>query len=744
MILGAFLLLASALEPGLARAQPEAPLPSAVAGVVPPRLVGEAAVQYPPGGAGDSVVVLAITVDRSGAVTDARAVSGEEPFVTRAAEAAREFRFEPATRDGRAIAAVIRFEIVFREPPKAAAEASSREPTREPGSPSRPPGAAPAIEVDVRGDRVEPAVATMNRAEVRQLPGAFGDPFRAIEALPGVTPIVSGLPYFYVRGAPPGNVGYYLDGVRVPYLFHIGLGPSVVHPGMVDRVDLYLGGYPSRFGRFAGGIVSGETAAPRPELHAEASVRLFDAGALAETGFAGGRGTVLVGGRYSYTAALLSLLAGDVVLDYRDFQVRGSYALTPKDRVSVFGFGAYDLLGERKDGVLNVLFGTEFYRTDLRYDHDFGKASTVRTAVTLGYDQSRLSEFRNATDRIAGARIEVRHPVSDTVTVRGGADGLLDAYGTSVAFYADPDDPGAARIQRLFPERRDFVVGGWSDVVLDVTRRLQVVPGARVDLFTSGGESALAVGPRVSARFAVTPKVRIVHAYGLAHQPPSFVVPLPGFTPSDLGAGLQKSFQTSAGVEVDLPEAMSASATLFHNAFFDMTDALGTTAGDPGQSFVTRSQGSAAGLEVHVRRSLSKRLGGFVSYTLSRSMRSIGRERFPSSFDRTHVVNAALGYDLGRRWRAGGRLVFYTGAPVMMPSNGLILPPREGSPERHPPFYRVDVRLEKRWRVGKSGVIAVVAEVLNATLSKERVGSRGAGGDSFPVTIPSLGVEGKF
>ena len=43
-------------------------------------------------------------------------------------------------------------------------------------------------------------------AEVRAMPGAFGDSFRAIEALPGVTPLVSGLPYFFVRGAPVKSV----------------------------------------------------------------------------------------------------------------------------------------------------------------------------------------------------------------------------------------------------------------------------------------------------------------------------------------------------------------------------------------------------------------------------------------------------------------------------------------------------------------------------------------------------------
>src|SRR4051812_37876609 len=77
-------------------------------------------------------------------------------------------------------------------------------------------------DVMVRGQRGAPgsdASESLARAEVRQLPGAFGDPFRAVEAMPGMTPVISGLPYFYVRGAPPGNVGYYFDGVRVPYLF---------------------------------------------------------------------------------------------------------------------------------------------------------------------------------------------------------------------------------------------------------------------------------------------------------------------------------------------------------------------------------------------------------------------------------------------------------------------------------------------------------------------------------------------
>ena len=94
------------------------------------------------------------------------------------------------------------------------------------------------------------------------------------------------------------------DGV----LFHVGAGPSVVHPGMIERVDLFPGGYPARYGRFAGGIVAGESAPPRAALHGEYNVRVFDAGGLLETPFAEGRGSALVAGRYSYAALMLSLL----------------------------------------------------------------------------------------------------------------------------------------------------------------------------------------------------------------------------------------------------------------------------------------------------------------------------------------------------------------------------------------------------------------------------------------------------
>jgi hypothetical protein len=48
----------------------------------------------------------------------------------------------------------------------------------------------------------------------------MGDSFNAVETLPGVVPVFSGVPYLIVRGAPPAGTSEYYDGVPVPALFH--------------------------------------------------------------------------------------------------------------------------------------------------------------------------------------------------------------------------------------------------------------------------------------------------------------------------------------------------------------------------------------------------------------------------------------------------------------------------------------------------------------------------------------------
>jgi hypothetical protein len=180
--------------------------------------------------------------------------------------------------------------------------------------------------------------------------------------------------------------------------------------------------------------------------------------------------------------------------------------------------------------------------------------------------------------------------------------------------------------------------------------------------------------------------------------------------------------------------------TVFHNAFFNMSDVLGVGQANRQDNLDPRADGSSVGFELYLHRNLSQKLGGYLSYTLSRTTRTIGGYTFPSAFDRTHVASGALAYDLGRHWRAGARLVFYTGVPKTVQAGGATLPAPSEHPERDPAFYRIDVRLEKRWQIGPKTWVSLVLEMLNATLHKETFGNREIG----PVSIPSIGVEAGF
>jgi hypothetical protein len=152
--------------------------------------------------------------------------------------------------------------------------------------------------------------------------------------------------------------------------------------------------------------------------------------------------------------------------------------------------------------------------------------------------------------------------------------------------------------------------------------------------------------------------------------------------------------------------------------------------------------GVSRGLEIFLKRKLTKKLGGFLAYTLSRSTRSYGNRSYIASFDRTHVINLAAAYDLGRRWRIGGRTMLYTGLPKAPD-------PTDPGSTRLPSFFRLDFRIEKRWQLGERTWISGVAEWMNATLSKEAIATRctlnGCESQMIgPVTMPSIGIEGGF
>jgi hypothetical protein len=311
---------------------------------------------------------------------------------------------------------------------------------------------------------------------------------------------------------------------------------------------------------------------------------------------------------------------------------------------------------------------------------------------------------------------------------------------------------------------------------------------SRIERRSTGNGAIPSVDPRLLSRLRLTKAVTLVSTFGISHQPPSFFVPVPGLQLGRLRDGLQTSIQSSQGLEIALPLAFTLTPTVFYHRYLGLTD-FATTCGITGESPTSddngedcldkRVRGRTIGFELLLRRSLTQKLTGWVSYTLSRTTRETRTSAYdlealkniegprpkvdsvqeiPGDFDRTHVLNVIGAYDLGRGWRAGARFYYYTGRPYSRQVLGHTVPPF--NEERFPDFYRIDARIEKTWRVGAKGRVAVVLEWLNVTLRKEATSvdcgptesTRANPGSADkceleyigPVTIPSLGVEGAF
>jgi hypothetical protein len=655
-------------------------------------------------------------------------------------------------------------------------------------------GAAPAPlgETTVRTRRRDSGQTTLSPADVRNMPGAFGDPFRAIEALPGITPVVSGLPYFYIRGAPPNDNGYYVDGIRVPLLFHLGIGQGVIHPGLIDRVDFFPGAPPARYGGVVGAIVAGQTRDPAPARRGEANLRLFDAGGLLESPLGGNRGSVLVAGRYGYPGPILGAITPGLDLSYWDYQARASWRLSDRDTLGMFAFGSHDHLSTPSpsgDPAAQPIeqFLSDFHRVDLRYDHALARGQ-VRLALTGGRDRQGAAPTY-ITDSSAGVRLEVQGRVAVPMRVRAGASLRLDAYG----FEQGPTRPGDPPVPSTAdPPPTNLTSSAHADVVWVLGPRIELTPGLRFDLFASSRASAPgavtrvrttvpAFDPRLSARVTIAPAFAWIATFGTSHQYPALrvgslpapVVTVPGFPIGERQP--QVALQTSQGIEIGLPADIVVTGTGFLSRWSGLTDVTAmcvqTSDGGSMPGEVPRYRcpdsrpvsGHAYGLELLARRPLSRRVSGWLSYTLSRSIRdahfinaSGGDDHVtvPSDADRTHVVNALIAWEIGRRWRLGARGLFYTGMPYSRLDGVVPVPPYNAY--RTPSFLRFDIRLEKRWALGRDASIALVVEGQNVTLSRETssfgldcmdsptMATQCTQGRIGPITIPSVGVEAFF
>ncbi len=595
--------------------------------------------------------------------------------------------------------------------------------------------------------------------ELYATPGSFGDPFRVVQSLPGASQLAGFLPYVVVRGAAPGNTGYYLDGVRVPLLFHVAVGPAVVHPYFIDSVDFYPSGAPVRLGRYASGMIEGRTRpARRDRVRGEFDIRLTDAGGLVEIPLnrkkppgcrrrarageeeadaercRGGpaRGSLTLAGRYGYTGALLTLLQSTARISFWDYQARFDHRLGGRANYTAFVYGSFDEVGEK--GAEDPFLRFTFHRIQQRVRQDILNGR-LDYSLALGFESTGASDSGSDEWRIA-PRVDLRRRVG-----RGGDTQIgLGLDQEFQIFRARLPGSGGAESTESFSsvlgDRFVSATGAYAELIWR-KGKVEIRPGARADLYVQDGPSAVLPGARsVSHAVGVDPRVlfreqlserwALRQNIGLYHQPPSFPVPLPGVESFGFDLGLQRNLQGSTGYEFKIGDTLRLSQDVFlgwlTNLFdYELATALEGNVSEV-EDFVIQTTGFAYGLETMLRLDPRMRVYGWAAYTLSRSVRNYTTGgTAPSNWDQTHILNIVLGYKLGKKWNLGGRLHLNSGRPytaVLENQNVEDALASSRNQQRLPGFFQLDLRVERNWNF-RSWYLQLVIDVINATYSRE-------------------------
>lgn len=623
-------------------------------------------------------------------------------------------------------------------------------------------------EIVVMGDqrREEVSRITLRGKEIKQVPGTFGDPFRVVSALPGVASAVSLLPFPIVRGASPSSTGFLLDGTRVPLLYHLLSGPSVIHPNFIDELQFYPGGAPVIYGGYTGGIIDGRTARARKDEHlVDIDANLLQVGGMVRQPIPQLGGTFTAAARIGQPGLLLSLATNRVYLSYWDYQVRWDGG-TAANGWTVFAFGAKDTLEtpaataapDDPNPPLEPSLILGFHRVDLRLHRTYGRLQTLYRTV-LGYDrtQAGTTDFSVLAVEPAAQLVWTQ---DKTLKLVGGLEGSFKSIDQKGPMGTDPSATITGSLDR-FTNGTALVEALWRP-----TPRWLVRPGVRADVWADNDTTKTSVDPRLTARYQIAHRdladvppdsddsyVWLKGSAGIYHQPPRFILPLPGLDMMPLKYGLLRSYQTSLGVEVPLAERFQLTTEGYFNymdpTIFDLsvnassviTEANPTlipttnVSSDAQQMFIDRltkpQKGRSYGLEVLLRRQAKSGLFGWVSYTLSRSERLRDGDYQPYDFDRTHLVNVVAGLPLRRNWDVGVRLQYQSGKPVTT---------TEGyNTARTAGYVRFDVRVDKRvvWR---KWLLDFYVDVTNVALLPEEVSA----GQTIRYVLPTAGVRGRF
>jgi TonB family protein len=560
-----------------------------------------------------------------------------------------------------------------------------------------------------KAEKKEVAQRTLTLNEVRKIPGLGGDAVKVVQALPGVARSAFSWGSIIIRGSGSGDSHFYVDGVTIPVLFHFSGIKSTYNSDALASVDLYPGGFGTRYGNATGGVIEIKgRKAKTDRYHGYLDANLFDASFLVE-GPITSKISFLASGRRSYIAEALSLglkiadtkLPFTLAPYYWDYLARLDYNISKAQHAYVTLFGSRDKL----DITMNQARGAG--SSEVSKDKNKIITETTFNLGIAGWEWDISRKFKNDF-KYALCRIKERsaalgffsqkgdalaHYLRDEFTYNAspllkwnlGIDFQIIPYNLDLA---TSDQTGA-----IVHDKEHFNLGPYGAYIyaeFSPTPKIKLTPGLRYDYYPElqhkgsivpefwdynsfnnncgiSGDPSL----RISARYELA-KGNILKAsagtYNNTPQPQGQSIDKKWGTPT---LPTQKAAQYVLGYEWKITDLISVDVQGYFNKQWDITRPPGKTeiAKNPGLAstkYLHNGMARMEGLELLLKHDQGKRFFGWLSYSLSRSERWDYDENRWAIYaqDQTHILQFIGSYKFARSRELGIRLRYVTGNPT--------------------------------------------------------------------------------
>lgn len=644
------------------------------------------------------------------------------------------------------------------------------------------------FEAAVRGQRERKEVTrqTVSTEEVEKIPGTEGDTLRVVQNFPGVArPSFNGGD-IVIRGTSANDSGVFLDGQRIPLLYHFGALTSVFNSALLDSVSYLPGNYSSYYGDLVGGVIDVKSRAPRKDrAGGYASVSLLESSLLLETPV-GKNFSVAVAGRRSYIDAVLAAAPAfpgpklSVAPRYYDAQAKAEWRVNDQHTLTLLALTSDDtlsLLFDRPSNGDPTAVGTfhlETGFTQVRLQHRYrGGGWRLENSALVGIAkvlvQPNAQRGIEINSKELGLRSTTEYEFGAALTVAGGIDVLhqpasIRANLPGQAIEGQPAQPGILRPVASVDSRfSQYYPSAWAEARWRPIPRLLLVPGVRSEsyLFSEQTSRRRSLSPRLGMRLELSEELALKAGAGVYRGAPEQGEPTRAFGNPDIDA--KQSNQYSVGGE--WRPAFYAPLSVSLEGFYSDLSKLIVNNPDPAARFTggplltNDGVGRTYGVEVLLRHQLTERFFGWLAYTYSHSERRDAPGAAWRLFDKDqpHVLTAIASYKLPWGIDVGARFRFASGNPytpvvgarrndtvdVFAPIYGAV------NSQRQPSFNQADVRIDKTFTF-ETWILDLYLDVQNVydNASVEGVTynynySQRAYLTGLPI-LPILGAKGSF